>query len=228
MASFDDPTCPSCEDTSTPLLVTVNGVEDTSATLTKTTDAIPDWYLKRGVYSSLPAHFTCDVEYKVPILATSKPAGSTMTLVFDLDEATDGTFLAWWATSSSLGVDGDAADAAYGTFANRGIVKTRGTTATIDLVPPISYTSEGRTYRPHLHFVLWDSTRSHWSQADVYALHFDRNPTPPPPAATATLAAAPVQEGEEGGVDIAMWTVIIVVLIAVFTAIGVRTWKKDV
>jgi len=95
-------------------------------------------------------------------------------------------------------------------------------------VPPISYTSEGRTYRPHLHFVLWDSTRSHWSQADVYALHFDRNPTPPPPAATATLAAAPVQEGEEGGVDIAMWTVIIVVLIAVFTAIGVRTWKKDV
>ena len=217
---FDDETCPTCAEDTAPIALTVDGVTDKSATLTTTTAAIPDWYLKKGIYSSLPPHFTCNESYRPPLAPTTPPAESagTTTLVFDLEGVADGTHVAWWATAEGAS-DGDDAGDAYGDFSNRGIVRTVGSTVTLRILRPAAYTLDGKTYRPHVHFVTWNPDAEHWNQERVHALNFDRDPPPPapPPPADVDDDSVPFYANP-----------LIIATIVVLMAIIVYVWRKRV
>ena len=153
-----DATCLTCEGGTQKVGLTINGIEDTSAVYSVTDDDPPDWFARSNVWSNVPPQFS-DARYHNPPVP-HHPAGSlklrldTSTLPLDKDAV-----LAYWASEDDGRVR--EAHAAYGNFANSGIVQCRKNVCEFSLNPPGRYTADGQVFRPHLHFSEWKGDR--WS-----------------------------------------------------------------
>ena len=163
---------------STPVTLFVNNQRDPTATLSSTnsTDA-PEWMLERGEFSSLPAYFSCDSRYKkskpragrhhlVPIrhIFTQRVA---VEVVLDLPVSV--THVAWWAALPPKKKNQGPSNA-YSHYENRGISRVNHGRVHMNVLPPSSYTVDGKPYRPHIHFTPYDTNLGRWDHSKVYTI----------------------------------------------------------
>jgi len=152
----DAKSCLTCVAGSKPVGARYDGKE-LRARYASTDDTIPDWYVRRGIYSPLPPPFTCDPKFHPPEEHTPSDAPE---LVLDLNNADDvpkDATIGYWAAKASPRIK-EAGDA-YDDFSNSGIVKCVDGICRLRVHYPGRYTAEGRVYNPHIHFAVWQGNQ---------------------------------------------------------------------
>ena len=120
-----------------------------------TDDKIPDWYIRRGIYSSLPPMFTCDPRFRVPSVHSS----DTPVLRLDIRDTQippDAT-IGYWASKPTDEIL--EAGKAYANFENSGVAKCSSGVCELNIAYPGRYTEDGKVFNPHIHFAVWEGDR---------------------------------------------------------------------
>ena len=147
--------CLTCAPGSTAVGAVVDGVPR-AARYAVTDDEIPDWFVRRGIYSPLPPPFTCDPRFHPP---EHHADASSPRMQLDLRGTglpRDAT-IGYWASQPTDRVL--EAGEAYADFGNRGITRCEGGVCELRLEFPGRYKAEGKVYNPHLHFAVWEGDR---------------------------------------------------------------------
>ena len=151
-------TCLTCDenDKGSKLPLKINGVVTPSQIVT-TKGKVPDWYQRRGIVASLPTQFSCDKRYNPPQPHQPERAASTFEIDISNTELPPDAILGYWASRKSNEIV--EASRAYGNFDNSGIVQCRKSICEFKLDHPGMYTTEGKVYKPHVHFTEWKGDR---------------------------------------------------------------------
>ncbi len=150
-ASLDSKACLTCVPGSVPIDAHFRG-KSIEARYAVTDEKIPDWYKRRGIYSTLPTPFNCDHRFHPPELHVSKDAPELKLNINNTDLPKDAV-IGFWASNPNKKVL--EAGKAYGDFSNSGIVQCDDGICSLRVHYPSQYTAEGKVYNPHIHFTVW-------------------------------------------------------------------------